>query len=97
MVQISNDVFIDMLWRRVSEFYAANSYPKSFWKAIFEYLSECGFLDDPSKNNPLYIVDNIAVNGCFKTVEDLESEGMEINPDWLKFGDYYCIDGQMGL
>lgn len=97
MVQMDDDQFISLCWDRINEFPPAKSYPDSFWTAIFNYLKELEWLS-PQYNYPSYIVDNIAVNGDFISKEDFEAEnpGKGVDPEWNKFGDYYCR-GNMGL
>lgn len=69
-VEIDEDVFIDMLWDRVSNNPFGDSYDDDFWKEAFERLSESGWMDDPAHNDPKYIVDNIIVNGEIVAEED---------------------------
>lgn len=101
MVMIDDDIFIDLLWNRAREFSPAEGYSDEFWSAMFDFLKETGWLSDPCHNNPMYIVDNIAVNGEFYTLEEcyengILEDGCEPNPDWMQFGDYYCT-GHIGL
>lgn len=98
-VTIDDDMFIDMLWDRVREFQPAEGYDDEFWTQCFDYLKDIGWLDE-NKNNPKYIVDNIAVNGQIKTFEEIEDEydlkGQTID-QWIEengypiFGDYVVI------
>lgn len=100
IIQIDSDILKDLCMDRVNEFYAARAYPESFWKAVLDDLDQIGWLD-PQYNSPSYIVDNIAVNGEYHTLEEcydngILKEGEEPNPDWNKYGDYYCT-GNTGL
>lgn len=100
IIQIDSGILEDLCMERAKEFYAARDYPESFWKAIIGHLDDTGWLD-PQYNCPTYIVDNIAVNGEYYTLEEcyekgILKEGEEPNPDWPKYGDYYCT-GNSGL
>ena len=72
-VTIDDDVFIDMLWNRVDEF-CPDSYSEEFWNAAFDYFKEIGWMNDPIRNTPSIIVDNIYVNGEIKTLEEIRSD-----------------------
>lgn len=71
-VEIDESEFIELLLERVYSDYN-NYYDDEVWNACFEFLSESGWLE-PSRNNPSYIVDNIAVNGDIVAKEDLPRE-----------------------
>ena len=99
MVQIDDDVFIDMLWNRVNEF-APNAFTDEFWEGIFEDLKDAGWLSDPKKNYPSYIVDNIAINGDIKPIEECAENYSEIDESyggdveaWAEDKGYIIIDG----
>jgi hypothetical protein len=102
-VMIDDDLFIDMCMTRVDDFPPAEAYPESFWKAALERLRETGWLDE-NKNTPSYIVDNIAVNGEIKTLEEIRDNytilGMDqmsdeeleehlIETEWEKVDNYF--------
>lgn len=102
-VTIDDDAFIDMLWDRVDEF-CPGSYSEEFWDAVFDYLKDTGWLQNPAHNLPSYIVDNIYVNGEVKTLEEIRSnypypdmdkktdEELEeylLDGEWIKIGDRY--------
>lgn len=104
-VEIDDDAFIEMLWDRVNIFTPAKGYDEEFWTECFDYLSDIGWMGDPWKNNPKYIVDNIAVNGEIFALEDCVDNYDEINDDYegdvdawiedkgyLVFGDYVVIN-----
>lgn len=104
-VEIDDDIFIELLWDRVNSFTPAKGYDEEFWTECFDYLSEIGWMGDPWKNDPKYIVDNIAVNGEIFALEDCADNYDEINDDYkgdvnawiedngyLVFGDYVVIN-----
>ena len=104
-VEIDDDIFIELLWDRVNSFTPAKGYDDEFWTECFDYLSEIGWMGDPWKNDPKYIVDNIAVNGEIFALEDCADNYDEINDDYkgdvnawiedngyLVFGDYVVIN-----
>lgn len=104
-VEIDDDIFIELLWDRVNSFTPAKGYDDEFWTECFDYLSETGWMGDPWKNDPKYIVDNIAVNGQIFALEDCVDNYDEINDDYegdvnawiedngyLVFGDYVVIN-----
>lgn len=71
MVQISDDDFIDMLWERVANFKPAHSLPDDFWEGVFDMLKDQGWFNGAT---PAKIVDNIAVNGEIKTIDEIRQE-----------------------
>lgn len=99
MVQIDDDVFIDMLWERVSTF-APNVYTDEFWGEVFEELKDGGWLKEPRYNNPSYIVDNIAINGNIHPIEECpelypeidESYGGDVEA-WAEDKGYGIVEG----
>lgn len=102
-VTIDDDLFIDMCMMRVDNFSPAEKFPESFWKEALERLRDAGWLDE-NKNTPSYIIDNIAVNGEIKTLEEIRNEydipNMDsmsdeeleehlTNDEWEKVDDYF--------
>lgn len=69
MVQIEDDDFIEMLWERVNNFGPAGRYPEEFWKGAFEQFKDQGWFSKPL--TPSVIVDNIAVNGEVKELQEI--------------------------
>jgi len=103
-VEISEDIFIDMLWERINEFQPAKAYDKNFWADCIDYLSEIGWMGEPRYNNPMYIVDNVAV-GDICAIEDCANNYDAIDNKYdgdvtawiedngyLVFGDYVVIN-----
>ena len=100
-VTISDDAFVDMLWDRVDEFYAAKGYDESFWQEAFNILRESNWLGlNDRELTPSYIVDNIAVNGEIVHRDDAANNydviDTEYNGDvdaWVEDNGYtYCGD-----
>lgn len=69
MVQIEDDDFIEMLWERVNNFGPAGMYPEEFWKEAFEQFKDQGWFSKTL--TPSVIVDNIAVNGEVKELQEI--------------------------
>lgn len=99
MVLIDDEVFKGLLFDRANEFGPAKSYPEEFWEEVIQYLEDIGFLS-PKYNDPKYIIDNIAINGEIRILEELledykteeEIEKVSEKEGWLKFGEYYVLN-----
>lgn len=98
VVKINEDIFIDMLWDRVDEFPSARGYSKQFWEECFEYLSDIGWLG-ADYNTPMYIIDNIAINGeildfdeCKDNFDEIESEYNGDVEEWARDEGYPIFD-----
>ena len=99
MVLIDNEIFKGLLFDRANSFEPAKNYPEEFWEEIIQYLEDVGFLT-PRYNDPKYIIDNIAINGEIKTLEELledyeteeKVEKVSEKEGWLKVGEYYVLN-----
>lgn len=81
MVQMEDDAFIDLLWDRVDSTDFGKMYPESFWKDAFEQMKDFGWFS-PRYNAPMYIVDNVAVNGNIIARDEVKAEFDEIDRDY---------------
>jgi hypothetical protein len=98
MVTIDDDLFIKMLWDRVNEF-CPDAFTEDFWNGVFEYLKEGDWLQ-PGYNDPMYIVDNIYVNGEITPVDevadnyDLEGQSVEefMENNGFVIADYFIMN-----
>lgn len=97
-VEINEDSFIGMLWDRVDEFPSARVYSKKFWEECFEYLSDIGWLK-VEYNTPMYIIDNIAINGeildfdeCKDNFDEIESDYDGDVEEWANDKGYLIFD-----
>ena len=103
-VEVDEDIFMDLCWNRVSQFTPAQRYDDDFWNEAFELLSESGWMSEPSLNNPMYIVDNIAVNGDICAVEDCVDNYDEITEkyngnvdEWVEDNGYTYVGNYVVL
>ena len=71
LVQITSTSLWNACFERASN---RSSYPTDFWSEVLEYFSLFGWFDDPVKNDPAYIVDNIEYNGEIYEIEDFKRE-----------------------
>ena len=72
-IEMDDEEFKDLLWDRVNTFPPAqNCYPDWVWDYLFDDLEDMGWLK-PEYNSPMYIVDNLAVNGEIKPYEEVET------------------------
>ena len=97
-VQVDEDQFIGMLWDRVKDFRPAEDYTDDFWAEVFAYLQDTGWLD-AKKMNPLYIIDNIAVNGdiceykdCIDNYDDINKKYDGNVDEWIEDKGYLMFD-----
>ena len=102
-VKINEDAFINMLWDRVDEFPSARGYSEKFWEECFDYLSDIGWLD-ADYNIPMYIIDNIAINGeildfdeCKDNFDEIESEYHGDVEEWARDEGYPIFDDMVVL
>lgn len=95
-VTIDEDVFVDMLWDRVENCPFGNPYDEDFWTETFEYFEGTGWMQDPRRNDPKYIIDNIVVNGSIKSVDEVPNEfdlnGMSVE-EWAEAEGYPILGG----
>ena len=49
--------------------------PDCVWNYAVEFLKDCGPSPDPAKNDPSYLVDNIAINGEYGSFDDYRNPG----------------------
>lgn len=73
-VEVDEVMFIDMLWDRVEHGVFDNPFDDEFWEEAFEILSETGWLG-AQHNNPVYIIDNIIVNGDIFSIDEISEDG----------------------
>jgi hypothetical protein len=78
-IEIDSDLLKDMCDRRVGEFYPARSVDDDFWADFYQWADDNGW---PFENlDPMYLVDNIAVNWSFAKLSDLDGLS-DILPDY---------------
>jgi hypothetical protein len=84
-VTISFDTWLDMLEDRRKEVEKNFGWtiPDGVWEQAIAIFEDCGGSEDPQRNDPMFIVDNIAVNGDYGAIEeygvfsDIENLAME--------------------
>lgn len=71
VVEISEDLFTEMVFDRVAE-YGNKFYDMDFWDAAIGYFEGIGWnYIDINDRDPMVIVDNIAVNGEIYTLKEV--------------------------
>ena len=102
-INIDKETYKDWLFRRTRDFYACDSYSDDFWNEIIDYIVDNEMID-PDKADPMYIIDNIAVNGEIYDKDDCLREYSVINDEyngdvdaWIEDNGYNVFDGYVVL
>ena len=75
-VEITRDTWLSLLEDRRKLISPRGwTIPDCVWNYAVECLKDCGPFPDPAKNDPSYLVDNIAVNGNYRSFDDYRNTG----------------------
>ena len=102
-INIDKGTYKDWLFKRTKEFYPCDSYSEDFWNEIIDYIVDNGLIS-PNNADPMYIIDNIAVNGEIHTKDECLREYSVINDEyngdvdaWIEDNGYNVFDDYVVL
>ena len=92
----NNETFEELLFERVAEFPPARKYSDKFWEEAINFLLAMGvsfsWSNVPIKNDPKYIIDNIAVNGQIVKLKEAAENYSVINDEYGGDGNAWIED-----
>ena len=102
-INVDKDTYKDWLFKRTKEFYACDGYSEDFWNEIIDYIVDNEMIS-PDHADPMYIIDNIAVNGEIYAKDECAEIYSEINDEyngdidaWIEDNGYNVFDDYVVL